>query len=199
MKNNKKQPKNTVNLTPSIKELAAEERAYNACKKPIKIAWTIYAFAATIYLCSGIFANAAIKDMPELEPLDSTLHEHKYSDAYSEFKSELETEAYNKMLAGEITADEYKYTLKTISDDKKFEEFLRTLESDPEVQKALAEYDDYNSALDRIGKTYSALAITSLSSLLVSTIILAKYRFREMDIEEKRKKRDEAANTEKQQ
>ena len=124
MKNNKKTPKNTVNLTPSIKELAAEERAYNACKKPIKIAWAIYAFAATLYLCSGLFANAAIKDMPELEPLDSTLHEHKYSDAYSEFKSELETEAYNKMLAGEITPDEYNYTLKTISDDKKFEEFF---------------------------------------------------------------------------
>ena len=46
--------------------------------------------------------------------------------------------------------------------------------------------------MDSIGKKYSALTITSLGSLMVATLILAKYRTREMEIEENRKKREEA-------
>ena len=46
--------------------------------------------------------------------------------------------------------------------------------------------------MNSIGQKYSVLSITSLSSLLVATLILGKYRFREMDIEEARKKRAEA-------
>jgi hypothetical protein len=66
---------------------------------------------------------------------------------------------------------------------------LRTLENDKEVQKVIQDYDAYADKMNKIGKAYSGISITSLSSLLVATIILAKYRFREMDIEEARKKR----------
>jgi hypothetical protein len=197
MNNNKKKKTNTINLNPTLEELALEEQRYKACKKPIKITCVIYAFAATLYLCNQLATGAAISKLPEREPIESTLQEYQSSHEYINFKTELQNEAYNKLINGEITTDEYNFALKIIHDDQKFEDFLRTIEDDPEVQQALAEYDDYNNTIRNINKTYSALAITSLSSLLVSTIILAKYRFREMDIEEARKKREEAKSLEK--
>ena len=176
-------------LTPE--ELEQEEKMYQACKKPVQIGWAIYAFAATLYLCSGIFAKAAVDKIPQKpEPADA-LSEYRESDEYNQFIRETQNEALDKMMAGEISYEEYDEVVKTLSSDKKFEEFLRTLEDDKEVQKVIADYDKYADQMNEIGKKYSALQITSLSSLLIATIILAKYRFREMDIEEKRKKRAE--------
>ena len=124
------------------------------------------------------------------EPADA-LSEYRETDEYNQFIRETQNEALDKLVAGEISYEEYDDVVKTLSSDKKFEEFLRTLEDDKEVQKVLADYDQYAEQMNKIGKTYSAMQITSLSSLLIATIILAKYRFREMDIEEKRKKRAE--------
>ena len=95
------------------------------------------------------------------------------------------------MTSGEITVDEYQYIMDTTSDEKNFEKFLRNLEDDEYVQKVIADYDEYAEQMNSIGMKYSVLSATSLSSLLVATLILAKYRFREMDIEDVRKKREE--------
>ena len=193
MKKDKRKKEDKVRpLTPE--ELAAEEKRYQACKKPIKIGWGIYAFAATLYLCSGIFANMAVNKIPEKpEPADA-LSEYRETDEYNQFVKETQNEALNKLMSGEISVEEYDEVIKTVSDDKNFEKFLRTLENDKEVQKVIKDYDAYADQMNKIGKTYSGIQITSLSSLLIATIILGKYRFREMDIEEARKKREEAQN-----
>lgn len=189
MKKNKKQEQEVRPLTPE--ELEKEEQMYQACKKPVQIGWAIYAFAATLYLATGIFAKAAVDRVPvKPEPADA-LSEYRESDEYNEFIRETQYEALDKLTAGEISLEEYNDVIETISSDKKFEEFLRTLEDDKEVQRVIADYDKYAEQMNEIGKKYSACQITSLSSLLIATIILAKYRFREMDIEEKRKKRAE--------
>ena len=191
MKKDKRKKEDKVRpLTPE--ELAAEEKRYQACKKPIKIGWGIYAFAATLYLCSGIFANMAVNKIPEKpEPADA-LSEYRETDEYNQFVKETQNEALNKLMSGEISVEEYDEVIKTVSDDKNFEKFLRTLENDKEVQKVIKDYDAYADQMNKIGKTYSGIQITSLSSLLIATIILGKYRFREMDIEEARKKREGA-------
>lgn len=176
----------------SAQELCEEEKKYQACKKPIKIGWAIYAFAATLYLCNGLFASKAAANIPEKKPIVETLSGYRESDEYNEFIRETQMTALDRLMAGEITPDEYDYIIETTKDDKKFEEFLRGLEDNKYVQKTIEEYDDYKDAMNSIGQKYSALSITALSSLLVATLILAKYRFREMDIEEARKKRDEA-------
>ena len=173
-------------------ELAEEERLYAACKKPIKVAWAIYAVAATLYISTGLFANSAVKQIPQKPPITESLESYKYSENYNDFVSAAQNEALNQFLAGEISLEDYQYVVDTISDDKKFEEFLRGLENDEFVQQTIADYDKYADQINEIGKKYSALTITALSSLLVSTIILAKYRFREMDIEDARKKRAES-------
>ena len=188
MKKNKKEEA-VRPLTPE--ELEKEEQMYQACKKPVQIGWAIYAFAATLYLCSGFGAKMAADKVPtKPEPADA-LSGYRETDEYNQFIRETQNEALDKLVAGEISYEEYEDVVKTLSSDKKFEEFLRTLEDDKEVQKVLADYDQYAEQMNKIGKTYSAMQITSLSSLLIATIILAKYRFREMDIEEKRKKRAE--------
>ena len=176
----------------SAQELIEEEKKYQACKKPVKIGWTIYAFAATLYLCSGFFASRAAARIPEKKPITESLSGYRESDEYNDFIRETQMTALDKLTNGEITLDEYEYIIETTKDDKKFEEFLRSLEDNKYVQKTIEEYDDYKDAMNSIGQKYSALSITALSSLLVATLILGKYRFREMDIEEARKKRAEA-------
>ena len=190
MKKDKKKEEKVRQLTPE--ELAEEERKYQACKKPIKVGWTIFALAATMHLCSGFFAYSAANKIPEKpEPADA-LSGYRETDEYNQFIIETQNEALDKLIAGEISHEEYDEVIKAISSDKKFEEFLRTLENDKEVQKVLNDYDAYAEQMNDIGRKYSALQITSLSSLLIATIILGKYRFREMDIEDARKKREEA-------
>lgn len=176
----------------NAQELCEEEKKYQACKKPIKVGWAIYAFAATLYLCNGLFTSLAVKQIPEKKPIAESLAEYRESDEYNIFLTEIQKDAIDKLVNGEITVEEYNNIIETTSSDKKFEEFLRSLEGDKHVQSVIAEYDDYKDAMNSIGQKNAILSITSLSSLLVATLILAKYRFREMDIEEARKKRDEA-------
>lgn len=192
MKRNKNQEETIRKLTPE--ELAEEEKRYQACKKPVKVGWAIYAFAATLYLCTGLFTKMAVDKIPQKAPIADTLGEYKQSAEYNDFITETQKTALDKLTAGEITIDEYNYILETTKNDKTFEEFLRTLENDKHVQRTISEYDNYEDAMNSIGQKYSALSITALSSLMVATLILAKYRFREMDIEEKRQKRAELEN-----
>ena len=192
MKRNRKEKKEPEVRALTPEELIEEEKRYQACKKPVQIGWAIYAFAATLYLCSGLFASAAAKKIPEKKPIVESLAEYRSCDEYIEFVNETQRIALDKLINGEITAEEYQHIIDTTNDDKKFEEFLRSLENNKYVQKTIEEYDDYKDAMNSIGQKYSALSITGLSSLLVATLILAKYRFREMDIEEARKKRAEA-------
>lgn len=188
MKKDKRKKTNNIRpLTPE--ELAEEEKRYQACKTPVKIGWGIYAAATALYLCAGLFAQMAVNKVPEKpEPADE-LSEYRETDEYNQFIIATQNEALDKMMAGEISVEEYEEVIKTVSDDKTFEKFLRTLEDDKEVQKVIQDYDAYTEQMNKIGKAYSGMSITSLSSLLVASIILAKYRFREMDIEEARKKR----------
>lgn len=192
MKKGKKQEPVIRQLTPE--ELAEEEKKYQACKKPVQIGWAIYAFAATLYLCTGLFTKAAVDKIPERKPIAESLSEYRYTEEYNDFISEIQKTATDKLVSGEITIEEYNYIIENTASDKTFEEFLRSIENDKNVQNVISEYDDYKDAMNSIGQKYSALSITALSSLMVATIILAKYRFREMDIEEARKKRAEAVN-----
>ena len=190
MKKNKKQEPEVRQLTPE--ELAEEEKKYQACKVPVQIGWAIYAFAATLYLCTGLFTKIAVDKIPEKKPITESLVSYKQTEEYNDFITEIQKNATDKLVAGEITLEEYQYIIENTSSDKAFEEFLRSIENDKQVKKAISEYDDYKDAMNSIGQKYSTLSITSLSSLMVATLILAKYRFREMDIEEARKKRAEA-------
>lgn len=190
MKKNKKEEPKVHELTPE--ELAEEERKYQACKKPVKIGWSIFIIAAAIYLFNSLYAMNAMNHIPIKRPLAEELSSYKDSQAYNDYITEIQKEALDMFTRNEITIDEYEYIIKTTKDNKTFEEFLRTLEDDKHVQETIAKYDEYADDINRIGKTYSGLSITSLSSILVASLILGKYRFREMDIEEKRKQRAEA-------
>ncbi|MBQ4542341.1 MAG: hypothetical protein IJA23_05795 [Clostridia bacterium] len=190
MKKNKKQEPIKTELTPE--ELIAEENKYQACKKPIKLGWTIYAIAAAIYLFNGLFAQYQMNQIPIKKPLTDELSGYKDTQAYNDYITEIQKDAISKLTRGEISIDEYNYIIETTKNNKTFEEFLRSLEDDKQVQQIIAKHDEYADEIDRIGKTYSGLSIASLSSVLVASLILAKYRFREMDIEDKRKQRAEA-------
>ncbi len=190
MKKNKKQEPEKFELTPE--ELAEEERKYQACKKPINFAWTIYAIAAAIYLFNGLFAQHQMNKIPIKQPLADELSGYQDSDAYKDYVSEIQKNAIDKLTRGEITADEYQHIIDTTKNNKTFEEFLRSLEDDKHVQETISKYDEYADDIEKINKVYSGLSIASLSSVLISSLILAKYRLREMDIEEKRQKRAEA-------
>lgn len=190
MKKNKKQEPIKTELTPE--ELIAEENKYQACKKPIKLGWTIYAIAAAIYLFNGLFAQYQMNQIPIKKPLTDELSGYKDTQAYNDYITEIQKDAISKLTRGEISIDEYNYIIETTKNNKTFEEFLRSLEDDKQVQQIIAKHDEYADEIDRIGKTYSGLSIASLSSVLVASLILAKYRFREMDIEDKRKQRVEA-------
>lgn len=170
-------------------DYAEEQRLYDECKKPVKIGWMIYGLAATMYLTTGLAASNAVAKIPEKPPIEESLS--GYTEEYNDFVAETQREALDRMTNGEITAEEYQYIINTTSDEKSFERFLRGLEDDEYVQNVIAEYDKYAEQMNSIGMKYSALSITSLSSLLIATLILAKYRFREMEIEDVRKKRDE--------
>ena len=190
MKKNKKQEPIKTELTPE--ELIAEENKYQACKKPIKLGWTIYAIAAAIYLFNGLFAQYQMNQIPIKKPLTDELSGYKDTQAYNDYITEIQKDAISKLTRGEISIDEYNYIIETTKNNKTFEEFLRSLEDDKQVQQIIAKHDEYADEIDRIGKTYSGLSIASLSSVLIASLILAKYRFREMDIEDKRKQRAEA-------
>ena len=190
MKKNKKQETETLELSPE--ELAEEERMYQACKKPVKLGWTIYAIAAALYLFNGLFAKYQMDKIPIKQPLADELSSYKETQAYNDYITEIQKEAAVKLTRGEISIDEYNYIIETTKNNSTFEEFLRSLEDDKNVQQTIAKYDEYADDLERIGKTYSGLSIASLSSILIASLILGKYRFREMDIEEKRQKRVEA-------
>ena len=190
MKRNKKQEPEKIELTPE--ELIEEEKIYQACKKPVKLGWAIYAIAAAIYLFNGLFAKYQMDKIPIKKPLTDELSGYKDSQAYNDYVTEIQKDAVDKLTRGEISIDEYNFIIETTKDNKTFEEFLRSLEDDKHVQQIIAKHDEYADEIDRIGKTYSGLSIASLSSILVASLILGKYRFREMDIEEKRQKRVEA-------
>ena len=187
MKKKKTKDAEIRRLTPV--ELVEEERVYQACKKPIKIAWGIYTAAAALYLFSGLFTQRALMDIPKLNPPAETLSGYRDTDEYNEFIRDTQHEAIRQLTQGEITKEEYDYITSTISSDEKFEEFLRTLKEDKKVQQVLSNYDENQEQLDILGKKYAATSITGLSGVMVATLILGKYRFKEMEIEENREKR----------
>ena len=190
MKKNKKQEKDEKKVHPiTMKELADERKIEVECQKPIKIGWAIYGAAAILYLLNGLFTQIAVNMIPQEAPIADQLSDYKYSTEYDNFIVDTQKEALNKLINGEISIDEYNYLIETISSDEKFEEFLRSIENDKNVQSVIADYDSYEKQIQDLGRVYSGVSITSLSSTLISTLILAKYRFREMDIEEKRKNR----------
>ena len=191
-KKNKKQIEEVRQLTPD--ELAEEEKKYNACKKPIQIGWAIYAFAASLYIINGFMAHSTAANITKKPTITEELNKYKYSEEYTDFITEAQKETLRQLEQGEITVDEFNHIMETISSEEKFEEFLRGLEHDKEAQAVIKEYDEYSKQLDTLGKKYAGVSITALSSLMVSSVILAKYRFREMDIEEARRKRAEALN-----
>ena len=189
-KRGKKEEPKVRQLT--AEELAEEEKKYQACKKPIRIAWGLYGLAAALYVTTGLVTQLAVDAIPQKLPPAQSLKDYKNTQEYNDFVTQAQKEAFKRFEAGEITFEDYEYVAKTVSSDEKFEEFLRDIENDPYIQKTLAEYDEYVKQINSVGKKYSALSIVSLSSILVSTLILAKYRNQEMAIEEDRKKRDEA-------
>lgn len=192
MKKNKKVSQEPEIRQLSREELEAEEKRYQDCKMPIQIGWGIYAFAATLYLCAGLFAHNAVEKIPEKAPIVETLSSYRETQEYNDFISEIQKTATDKLVAGEISVEEFEFIVEKTSSDEKFEEFLRSIEDDPRVKRAIEEYDDYKDAMKSIGQKYSVLSIAGLSSLMVATLVLAKYRTREMEIEENRKKRAEA-------
>lgn len=192
MRKNKKEKKEPEIRQLTREELEAEERQYQACKKPIQIGWGIYAFAATLYLCAGLFTRMAVDKIPEKAPIVETLSGYRQTQEYNDFISEIQKTAADKLVNGEITLEEFDFIIEKTASDEKFEEFLRSIEDDERVKSVIAEYDDYKSALNSIGQKYSAFSIAGLSSLMVATLVLAKYRGREMQIEEDREKRKEA-------
>lgn len=175
----------------TIQEYMEEEKVYQSCKKPIKIAWGIYAVAATLYLFGGLFAQREALNIPKLTPPAEAFSGYKESDEYGEFIREAQYEAMRQLQEGEITKEEYSHIVSTISSDEKFEEFLRDLKEDKRVQQALDDYDKTQEQLEVLGKKYAGTSIAGLSGIMVATLILAKYRTKEMDIEENRKKREE--------
>lgn len=190
MKKKKKQEKTEPKVHPvTIKELAEERKVEVACQKPIKLGWAIYGFATILYILNGIVTNLVVSQIPQELPIVDTLKDYKYTEEYNDYIAETQKQAGDKLTNGEISIDEYNYINETLSSDEKFEEFLRLLEDDDIVKQTIADYDAYTKKMDTAGKVYAGTSIASLSSLLIASLILAKYRFREMDIEEKRKKR----------
>ena len=190
MKKKKKQEKVEPKVHPvTMKELAEERRICKECQKPIKIGWAIYAAAAILYLFNGFATQIAVASIPKEVPIVDQLGDYKYSSEYNDYIAETQKEAAFKLSNGEISIDEYNYLIETLSSNEKFEEFLRSIENDKEVQSVIADYDKYEKQIQELGKVYSGLSITALSTTVLATLILAKYRFREMDVEEKRKKR----------
>ena len=192
MKNKKEQE--IRQLTPE--ELAEEERRYQACKKPIKVGWHLFACATILYVLNAFFAKNAMDNIGYKKPIVEQLDGYRESDEYNNYIADIQRNALDKLTNGEITVDEYQYIIDTSSNDEKFEEFLRSLEDDPQVQKVVENYDKYYEHAVTINRRYSMISVVSLSTLLVSNLILAKYRFREDDIEDARKKRAEALNQE---
>ena len=176
----------------TAEELEAEQKKYDECKKPIKIAWMIYGAAVILYLVNGFVASSMARHIPQQENFVDTLEGYKQTEEYNDFVTEVQKEAVNMLTAGQITVEEYQHIIDTASSDEKFEEFLRGLKDDEFVQETIAKYDNYEEQMNLVGKKYAGVSIASLSSLMVATMILAKYRFREMDIEETRKKRADA-------
>ena len=190
MRDKKKKEKEIRQLSPE--ELLEEERRYQACKKPVKIGWHIYACATIVYVINMLVASKAIQNLPQERPVVETLNDYRASEEYADFLTSIQKEATDKFTRGEISIEECQHIIETSSSDEKFEEFLRGLENDPRVQRVLADYDEFDKAYRSINSKYRVLALTSLSGILVANVILAKYRFREMDIEDARKKRAEA-------
>ncbi len=187
-KKNQEKSEQIVRLI-TMKELADERKVEVECQKPIKLGWAIYGAAAILYLLNGLFTQIAVNMIPQEAPITDQLSDYKYSAEYNDFVAETQKDAVDKLTKGEISIDEYNYLTETISSNEKFEEFLRSIENDKNVQNVIINYDNYQKQIQDLGKMYSGISITALSSTLIATLILAKYRFREMDIEDKRKKR----------
>ena len=103
MKRNKKEKKEPEIRQLSREELEEEEKRYQACKMPIQIGWGIYAFAATLYLCAGLFTRMAVDKIPEKAPIVETLSGYKQTQEYNDFISEIQKTAADKLVNGEIT------------------------------------------------------------------------------------------------
>ena len=167
-------------------ELAFEEKRYNACKRPVRIGYSIYALAVAIWITNGLFAQSTVADIPKEKPLAEKLSYYKTSEKYTDFIAEAQRDAIKRLERGEISLDEYDYVMETLSSDAKFEEFLRSIDDLPDVKNAIQKYDRYNDTMRTLSRKYAGINLTSLGTLIVGTLILAKYRFREMDIEEAR-------------
>lgn len=190
MKKKKKQEEIKASVHPiTIADLAEERKQEVKCQNPIKLGWTIYAVAAILYILNGLTANLVVDLIPEKAPIVSTLNNYKQTEEYNDYIAETQKQATNKLTNGEITVEEYNFIIETLSSDEKFEEFLRLIDGDEFVKQTITDYDEYKNKMNTVGKAYAGVSIASLSSVLIATLILAKYRMKEMDIEEKRKKR----------
>jgi hypothetical protein len=190
MKKKKKQEEIKAGVHPiTIADLAEERKQEVKCQNPIKLGWTIYAVAAILYILNGLTANLVVDLIPEKAPIVSTLNNYKQTEEYNDYIAETQKQATNKLTNGEITVEEYNFIIETLSSDEKFEEFLRLIDGDEFVKQTITDYDEYKNKMNTVGKAYAGVSIASLSSVLIATLILAKYRMKEMDIEEKRKKR----------
>lgn len=190
MKKKKKQEEIKASVHPiTIADLAEERKQEVKCQNPIKLGWTIYAVAAILYILNGLTANLVVDLIPEKAPIVNTLNNYKQTEEYNDYIAETQKQATNKLTNGEITVEEYNFIIETLSSDEKFEEFLRLIDGDEFVKQTITDYDEYKNKMNTVGKAYAGVSIASLSSVLIATLILAKYRMKEMDIEEKRKKR----------
>ena len=190
MKKKKKQEEIKASVHPiTIADLAEERKQEVKCQNPIKLGWTIYALAAILYILNGLTANLVVDLIPEKAPIVSTLNNYKQTEEYNDYIAETQKQATDKLTNGEITVEEYNFIIETLSSDEKFEEFLRLIDGDEFVKQTITDYDEYKNKMNTVGKAYAGVSIASLSSVLIATLILAKYRMKEMDIEEKRKKR----------
>ena len=118
MKKNKKEKKEPEVRPLTPEELEAEEKRYQACKKPVQVGWAIYAFAATLYLCSGFFASRAAARIPEKKPITESLSGYRESEEYNDFIRETQMTALDKLTNGEITLEIAKTALSALEIDE---------------------------------------------------------------------------------
>ncbi len=186
----KKKQDETRELTKE--ELLVEEQKYLSSKKWITRGWHLFACASILYFLNGMIGRSAIMNLPQEKPIIEQLDDYRDTEKFNDYMTAVQNEATDRLMRGEITVEEYNYVVETVSSDENFEKFLRSLEDDERVQKVVQNYDKFKQEYVALSRKHSGVSIVALSSLLVSTLILGKHRFREESIEEARKKRAEA-------
>ena len=199
MRKAKEEKRERYPLNPTFEQWVKEENDYRNCKKPVSIGWTIFGLGALSHFLCSLIGYSVMSDIPEMPHFTDTLESYKYTEEYNDYVTETQKEAVRMLTEGEITFDEYTHIVNTVSSDENFAEFLRSLKDDKHAMQIIAEYDEYAKQVNDLGKTFAGVTIAGLSGMLIGTLILAKYRMREMEIEEVRKKREEVAGEQEKQ